>query len=291
MPKVPEGEPAAVPAPADREDAAGAGGTAVRVAFDGKARDWGRKGALVQVEGNDSPLDDLLPTFLPPMATVVDLGGGSGRMLIKVAGICTGGTLMLVDLSRRMAEVAHAELLRLGQLTKVVVVVGDARRVPLPPDGADIVVIRQLLQHVLVEPNAVIREAARMLRPGGVVLVQVPGPRYLAAWFRFAGHDTDALGRFSIEELEGLFLQAGLRPAVLTFPFTFRFDNAWKMMRFFERISLVDKLSDYEPVTSEGLDRVLSHPLVSIPLARTPGIDVAGEYLVGIARKEASWAS
>ena len=49
---------------------------------------------------------------------------------------------------------------------------GDAMRLPIASDGVDAVVIVWLL-HLLPDPASVLAEAARVLRPGGVLITTV----------------------------------------------------------------------------------------------------------------------
>jgi SAM-dependent methyltransferase len=71
----------------------------------------------------------------------------------------------------------------------------DATALPLADDSVDAVVSLELLEHV-PEPKSVLTELARILRPGGTVLISVPSavPR----------HDDHDFWRFTAEGLERL---------------------------------------------------------------------------------------
>ena len=52
-------------------------------------------------------------------------------------------------------------------------IVADATSVPLPESSCDVVILGEVLEHV-PDPIVVLKEAHRLLRPGGAVLVTVP---------------------------------------------------------------------------------------------------------------------
>lgn len=76
-------------------------------------------------------------------------------------------------------------------------IVADAQSMPqVPAQSADCVMIVSVLQH-LPSPHRVIDEAFRILRPGGIIYVNVP--------FIFAYHrDPEDFNRFSVPGLEAL---------------------------------------------------------------------------------------
>lgn len=257
----------------------------VAAVFNAKAARWDTKGRNVTVVGDDSPVDHMAAEILPIGGTVVDIGGGSGRTLEKLAHRCVGGTMVLVDLSRAMVEAAKA---RLGRHSGIVLslLVADGARIPLPPSFADLTLVRQVLQHVPA-PAAVIRESARITQPGGNVLVQVPGPAYLATWCPFRQHDHDPIGRFSPAEIHAMFEHSGLAASVSLHRFSFVFPDAAALLKFFLDNSLLDKLSGYDARTSRVLDRLLEQELVARMLAElTRGpILVPAEYVVGVGER------
>ena len=94
---------------------------------------------------------------------VVDLGAGPGVFAEALAD--RGCRPTLVDFAPSMLDYARG---RLGQRADAYVV-ADAAGVDLPDAAFDAACVVQVLEYV-DDPVAVLREAARLVRPGGVVL-------------------------------------------------------------------------------------------------------------------------
>jgi len=103
----------------------------------------------------------------PPIRSLLDLGTGTGRMLELFAGKIERG--LGLDLSLDMLALARARLDRAG-LKHCSVRYGDIYGSALPAASFDVVIIHQVL-HFLDDSARAIREAARLLRPGGRLLV------------------------------------------------------------------------------------------------------------------------
>ena len=102
-----------------------------------------------------------------PFERVVDLGTGSGRMLTllgRKAKMSLG-----LDLSQNMLNIARANVTRAG-LDKVELRHGDIFSTRLPERSADLVLVHQVL-HYLADPAAAVAEAARLVMPGGRLLI------------------------------------------------------------------------------------------------------------------------
>ncbi|XBQ16839.1 MAG: metalloregulator ArsR/SmtB family transcription factor [Oceanicaulis sp.] len=97
----------------------------------------------------------------------VDVGTGTGRMLELFSDRAADG--MGVDLSREMLHVARAKLSEAG-LSSRFVRQADASALPLEDGSADLVTLHQVL-HYLDDPEAAVAECARVLAPGGLLLV------------------------------------------------------------------------------------------------------------------------
>ena len=98
---------------------------------------------------------------------LVDLGTGTGRMLQLLADRYREG--LGLDVNRAMLAYARAKLERFGIL-HAQVRQGDVYNIPLADGSADAVVIHQIL-HYLADPARAIGEAARILAPGGRLVI------------------------------------------------------------------------------------------------------------------------
>ena len=102
-----------------------------------------------------------------PFDLLVDLGTGTGRMLELFAPRAKRS--LGFDLSHDMLAYARMKLERAG-LHHAQARHGDLYNVPLADNSADAVLLHQVL-HFLDDPAAAVAEAARLLAPGGRLLV------------------------------------------------------------------------------------------------------------------------
>jgi demethylmenaquinone methyltransferase/2-methoxy-6-polyprenyl-1,4-benzoquinol methylase/ArsR family transcriptional regulator len=134
--------------------------------FAAQAPNWDRIRALhVPEERVETALRDIVGTG--PVHALLDLGTGTGRMLELLAPLADRA--VGIDQSPAMLAVARARLERAG-LRNVQLRQGDIYAVPVERNGYDLVVLHQVL-HYLDDPGRALREAARVLRPGGRLLL------------------------------------------------------------------------------------------------------------------------
>ena len=130
------------------------------------AAEWDR---IRKLHVADAAVEDAIRSALAdkPIRALLDLGTGTGRMLELFAPDIERG--LGLDLSLDMLALARARLDRAG-LKHCSVRQGDIYDLALPRDSFDVVIVHQVL-HFLDDSARAIREAARVLRPGGRLLV------------------------------------------------------------------------------------------------------------------------
>ncbi|MFT4091715.1 MAG: metalloregulator ArsR/SmtB family transcription factor [Asticcacaulis sp.] len=102
-----------------------------------------------------------------PVGDLVDLGTGSGRMLTLLAS--GAKSAIGIDLSQQMLNIARARTLEAG-IGSIDFRHGDITATRLNAQSADLVIIHQVL-HFLTDPAQALKEAARVLRPEGRLLI------------------------------------------------------------------------------------------------------------------------
>lgn len=109
---------------------------------------------------------------------LLDLGAGFGRLVDQYGAF---GAVTLVDASPAMIEAARD---RVGSDPRFRIVMADAANLPVEDRSVDVVVAVRLLVH-LGDPVRVFREIARVLRPGGWLVIEFPNRRHLLASIRY----------------------------------------------------------------------------------------------------------
>jgi ArsR family transcriptional regulator len=102
-----------------------------------------------------------------PVDSLLDLGTGTGRILQLLSAVYRRA--VGIDASRDMLAVARANLDKAG-IVKASVRHGDILNLPLEGQDFDLVTVHQVL-HFLDQPELAIAEAARVLRPGGRLVI------------------------------------------------------------------------------------------------------------------------
>ena len=153
----------------DRRQAARVLSDRARAASDSFRRqgaDWDEMRAL---ELPAAAVEQALLRLLPPggVGRLLDIGTGTGRLLELLGARAEEG--VGVDASKSMLALARARLGRAG-LQHCSVRLADMYRLPLADAGFDLALLQMVLHHA-EDPAGVIAEAARVLRPGGTLVV------------------------------------------------------------------------------------------------------------------------
>jgi ArsR family transcriptional regulator len=128
--------------------------------------DWDEVRALgLSAPAIERAMLDLLP---PRIGSFLDIGTGTGRLLELVAP--RAERAFGVDASRDMLALARARFAEHGVADRCAVRQADMYRLPLPDQTFDVVALQMVL-HYADDPAAALAEAARVLRPDGLLVV------------------------------------------------------------------------------------------------------------------------
>ncbi len=191
----------------DRRQAARVLAERARIAsesFRAKGADWDEMRALdLPAAAVEAALLALVPE--QPSGQLLDIGTGTGRVLELLAPRIRQG--LGVDASKAMLALARSRLAHPG-LGHCAVRLADMYRLPLADRSFDTAVLQMVL-HYAEDPAGAVAEAARVLRPGGRLIV-----------IDLARHAQDELAArrahrwpgFSDAAIHGLLTGAGLDP-------------------------------------------------------------------------------
>lgn len=145
---------------------------------------------------------------------VLDAGGGTGA---TGGWMTASATTVLADYEPMALDVARTDFA--GAAQPLVPVRADLNRLPFADDAFDAVLCVTALCHRMnPDPGAIVRDFARVTRPGGVVCLMEPGGKRL-----WRGHDeiTHTARRFSVGDLQTMAERAGLDVLRATGAYTF----------------------------------------------------------------------
>lgn len=174
--------------------------------FRANAENWDQLRALHVDEAEvERALADMWP--VTPVKAYLDMGTGTGRLLEVFGPRARAG--YGIDRSTDMLSMARDALERAG-LTQCSVRQADLYQLPFDAATMDVVTVHQVL-HFLDDPARAITEAARVLTPGGRLMVA-----------DFAPHEEESLRQdhqhrrlgFADAEVSGWMKTAGLTPHV-----------------------------------------------------------------------------
>ncbi|MEY2918891.1 MAG: malonyl-ACP O-methyltransferase BioC [Pseudomonadota bacterium] len=187
--------------------------------------------AVLQAEVRDELLHRLEVLRMEP-EVVVDLGAGTGQATIALKRRYPRGRVVAMDIAQGMLQQARQRQTLLRRFDRVV---ADAAALPLRDAAVDMVFSSLMLQWCN-DPDRVLRECRRVLRPGGVLHFTTLGPDTLVE-LRKSWQAADAghahVNRFiDMHDLGDALMRAGFAEPVLDVErYTLTYDDARGLMR------------------------------------------------------------
>lgn len=139
---------------------------------------------------------------------LLEIGAGAGRMTPRYRGFAE---IVLLDYARSQLRQARARLHLVGTGTRYRYVAADAYALPFPQAFFDAATMIRTLHH-MVEPLRVLQEVHRVLKPGGLFLLEFANKRHLKAVVRFLLR-RQSWNPFSLEPVEFAPLNFDFHPA------------------------------------------------------------------------------
>jgi ubiquinone/menaquinone biosynthesis C-methylase UbiE len=144
---------------------------AIRAAWEAGAATYDQQAGHGLSDGERRTWRRVLGQALQPLASttavrVLDIGTGTGEMALLLAAM--GLRVSALDLSPAMLEVARRKAVQQGAQVSWVEAAADA--LPFADQSFDVVFSRHLFW-TLPDPLGAVREWARVVRPGGLVLI------------------------------------------------------------------------------------------------------------------------
>lgn len=168
---------------------------------------------------------------------ILDAGGGTGFYSIPLA--VKGHEVVILDLSKKMLEIAECKAKRSGVKDKVKVLLGDMESIEQPDESFDVVLCHLALCHV-ESPSKALSELSRVLRRDGILSLIAENKTFFSISEAFRGNILKALERFRKERLLVTIAELG----------TLRTFERQELLALFEQTKL-------KPVRTLGL-RVIS---------------------------------
>jgi SAM-dependent methyltransferase len=203
---------------------------------------------------------ELMRAGITPDADVLDIGSSTGTNLRMLRGL---GFNRVLGLDASEEAVAFCAAKGHGTLRR-----GDVCAMPFPGSSFDLVIASDIIEHVEDDARA-LKEMARVLRPGGVLLLTVPA--FAALWGlqdRVAHHKR----RYRLAPLRTQLNQAGLRPLRMFYFNYLLFAPIWLGRRLLDwlRIDIASEAQLNTPLLNRLFSGIFSVDVRTAPVLRPP---------------------
>ena len=200
--------------------------------------------AVLQAQVRNELLDRLDLVKLEP-AVVVDLGAGTGHATLELKRRYRGSRVVAADLAEGMLREAGRRQTLLRRFDRVG---ADAAALPFRDGSVDLIFSSLMLQWC-PDPDAVLRECRRVLKPGGLLTFTTLGPDTLVelrrAWLAADASHPHVNTFLDMHDLGDALVRAGLAEPVMDVErCTLTYDEVRGLMRDLKAIGAHNAATD-----------------------------------------------
>lgn len=145
--------------------------------------------------------------------SLLDAGCGTGGMLAEVRSAFPGYALHGIDISEMAVELAR-------RASNADIQQGSVMELPYPTGRFDVVISTDVLYHRQVNPQRMLEECCRVLRPGGLFILNLPAYEWLRSYHDEQVHTR---ARYTLGSLQAQMAGQPLRRIYATY---------WNMLLF-----------------------------------------------------------
>ncbi len=127
--------------------------------------------AMDHTQANMAFVTRLLELGIDHCDKALDLGTGPGDIPILLCGPTQNVSIFAIDLAQSMLDLASRKVELAALSNRITLANMDVKALDLPDASFDAVFSNTILHHI-PEPTAMLAEAARVLKPGGLLLIR-----------------------------------------------------------------------------------------------------------------------
>jgi ubiquinone/menaquinone biosynthesis C-methylase UbiE len=127
--------------------------------------------AMDHTQPNMAFVERLLELGIDNCTKALDLGTGPGDIPLMLCGPTQRVSIFAIDLAQSMLDLAKHKIELAGLDNRITLAKMDVKSLDLPDDSFDAVFSNTILHHI-PEPALMLAEIARVLKPGGLLLIR-----------------------------------------------------------------------------------------------------------------------
>ncbi len=131
------------------------------------ARDYD---AMDHRQVNERFVSDFL-SYRPDVRNILDVGAGTAQIPIELCRRAAAVAVVAIDAAHHMLELARTNVERAGLADRIRLELCDAKQMPFPDASFEAVISNSIVHHI-PQPETVLAEMVRVVKPGGALFVR-----------------------------------------------------------------------------------------------------------------------